>query len=123
MKIAITGGIGCGKSTVLKFLEANGFAILSADAVVSRLLSEDHSVIESVINHFGTEFKNESGSIDRGALAKFVFQSKSDLEWLESLLHPLVRESCEAFLKLIMLNWLVRKYLYYLKKDLKKSTI
>ena len=97
MKIVITGGIGCGKSTVLKFLEANGVACLSADAVVRRLLSEDHSVIDAVIEHFGTEFKNEFGSIDRRALSKIVFQSKSDLEWLESLLHPLVRESCEAF--------------------------
>ena len=97
MKIAITGGIGCGKSTVLEFLEANGVACLSADAVVRHLLSEDQSVIDSVIEHFGTELKNESGSIDRRALAKIVFQSKSDLEWLESLLHPLVRESCEAF--------------------------
>ena len=82
---------------MLKFLEANGVTCLSADAVVRRLLSEDHSVIESVIDHFGTEFKNETGSIDRRALAKIVFQSKSDLEWLESLLHPLVRKSCEAF--------------------------
>ena len=84
---------------MLEFLEANEVACLSADAVVRRLLSEDHSVIDSVIEHFGTELKNESGSIDRRALAKIVFQSKSDLEWLESLLHPLVRESCEAFFK------------------------
>ena len=97
MKIAITGGIGCGKSTVLKFLEANGADCLSADAVVRRLLSEDQSVIELVCEHFGRELKNESGSIDRRALAKIVFQSKSDLEWLESLLHPLVQKSCEAF--------------------------
>ena len=99
MKIAITGGIGCGKSTVLQFLEANGVACLSADAVVRHLLSEDQSVIDSVIEHFGTEFKNEDGSVDRKALAKIVFQSKSDLEWLESLLHPLVQKSCEAFFK------------------------
>ena len=99
MKIAITGGIGCGKSTVLEFIEANGVACLSADAVVRRLLSEDHTVIGSVIEHFGTELKNEDGSVNRRALAKTVFQSKSELEWLESVLHPLVRESCEAFFK------------------------
>ena len=97
LKLAMTGGMGCGKSTALEFLESNGFPCLSADAVVRRLLSEDQSVIDSVIEHFGTELKNESGSIDRRALANIVFQSKSDLEWLESLLHPLVRESCEAF--------------------------
>ena len=97
MKIGITGGIGCGKSTVLQFLEAKGVACLSADAVVRRLLSEDKSVISSVIKHFGTELKNKAGSVDRMSLAKIVFQSKSDLEWLESLLHPIVKKSCEAF--------------------------
>lgn len=100
LKIAITGGIGCGKSTVLKFLEANGIACLSADTVVRRLLSKDGAVIQSVIEHFGSELKNEDGSVNRSALAKIVFRSKCELEWLESLLHPLVRESCEVFLKL-----------------------
>ena len=99
MKIAITGGIGCGKSTVLKFFEANGIACLSADSVVQSLLSEDESVVGSVIEHFGTEFKNENGSVDRKALAKIIFQSQSELEWLECLLHPLVNVSLEAFLK------------------------
>ena len=82
---------------MLEFLEAKGVACLSADAVVQYLLSEDQSVIDRVIEHFGKELKNESGFIHRRALAKIVFQSKSDLEWLESLLHPLVRESCESF--------------------------
>lgn len=99
LKIAITGGIGCGKSTVLNYLEANGVACLSADAVVRRLLSEDSGVIESVIEHFGEAVKNDEGSVDRRALAKIVFQSKSELEWLESVLHPLVRASCEDFLR------------------------
>lgn len=99
LKIAITGGIGCGKSTVLNYLEANGVACLSADAVVRRLLSEDSGVIESVVEYFGEAVKNDEGSVDRRALAKIVFQSKSELEWLESVLHPLVRASCEAFLR------------------------
>ena len=99
LKVAITGGIGCGKSTVLKFLKANGVACLSADAVVRGLLSEDRAVITSVIEHFGSELKNEDGSVDRSALAKIVFRSQFELEWLELLLHPLVREECESFLK------------------------
>lgn len=97
LKVGITGGIGCGKSTVLKFLKANGVACLSTDNVVRQLLSEDESVIDSVISYFGAEFKNEHGSVDRRALAKIVFQSRPHLEWLESLLHPLVQKSCEAF--------------------------
>ena len=123
MKIAITGGIGCGKSTVLDFLEINNVACFSADAVVRHLLSEEHTVTRLVIQNFGTKVENHDGSVNRKALANIVFKSKSDLEWLESLLHPLVRESCERFLKIITINWLLRKYLYYLKKDLKKGMI
>ena len=97
LKIAITGGIGCGKSTALRFLEVNGINCLSTDTVVKKLLSENQKVIDSVVDYFGTEIKNEVGYVDRSALAKIVFQSKSHLEWLESLLHPLVQESCDAF--------------------------
>ena len=100
MKVAITGGIGCGKSTVLKFLEAKGIACLSADNVVRRLLSEDNLIVETVIERFGTELRDKDGSLNRKALAKIVFQSKSHLDWLESLLHPLVQEACEAFFKI-----------------------
>ena len=99
MKIAITGGFGCGKSRVLEFLEAKGTACLSTDSVVSRLLSENSSVISAVIKHFGVECKNENGSVDRSRIAKIVFQSHSELEWLESLLHPLVKEAYLEFFK------------------------
>lgn len=99
MRIAITGGIGCGKSTVLEFLEANGVHCLSTDAVVRRLLSEDTAVISAVIEHFGSALKAVDGTVDRKALAEIVFRSESDLFWLESLLHPLVRDEWEAFLK------------------------
>ncbi len=99
LKIAITGGIGCGKSTVLEFLKANGLACLSTDSIVRQLLSEDLSVVESVIEHFGSECKNEDGTVDRSRIAKIVFQSHSELEWLESLLHQLVKEAYVEFLK------------------------
>ena len=99
LKIAITGGFGCGKSTLLEFLEAKGTACLSTDSMVSRLLSEDSSVISAVIRHFGVECKNEDGSVDKSRIAKIIFQSHSDLEWLESLLHPPVKEAYIKFLK------------------------
>ena len=97
MKIVITGGIGCGKSTALEILKANGISCLSADTIVQSLLSEDHTVINSVIEHFGEGLKNNDGTVNRSALAKIVFGSDSELEWLESLLHPLVQNSFEAF--------------------------
>ena len=84
---------------MLKFLETKGVNCLSTDSVVASLLSLDRFVISSVLEHFGFELKNKDGSIDRKALGNIVFRSKSELEWLESLLHPLVREKCVAFFK------------------------
>lgn len=100
LKIAITGGIGCGKSTVLKFLEAGGVPCLSSDSVVRSLLFEDNAVISEVIERFGPDLQASDGSVNRKALAEIVFRSESDLLWLESLLHPLVRAKWEAFLKI-----------------------
>lgn len=102
LKIAITGGIGCGKSTVLKFLEAGGVACLSADSVVRGLLSENNAVISEVVKRFGSETQTSDGSVNRKVLAEIVFRSEADLIWLESLLHPLVRAESDAFFKMHM---------------------
>ena len=89
LNIGLTGGIGCGKSTVLDFFRDQGMRCLSADAVVHRLLSEDHSVIDRVVGYFGAGILCGDSKIDRTQLAERIFQDSTALEWLESLLHPI----------------------------------
>ena len=98
LNIGLTGGIGCGKSTVLDFFRAQGISCLSADAVVHRLLSKNRAVIERVVGNFGEEILKADRSIDRSKLAECVFNQPSALEWLESLLHPLVESEWKAFI-------------------------
>lgn len=98
MNIGLTGGIGCGKSTVLDFFRAHGMRCLSADTVVHRLLSEDLSVIDRVVDYFGEELLLNDRGVDRTKLAERVFQDATALEWLESLLHPLVESEWKAFI-------------------------
>lgn len=98
LNIGLTGGIGCGKSTVLDFFRAQGIACLSADAMVHRLLSEDRSVIDRVVGYFGAEILKDDRTVDRSKLAELVFQQPSALEWLETLLHPLVESEWKAFI-------------------------
>lgn len=99
MRIGLTGGIGCGKSTAGKLLEAKGFRRLDSDAIVRRLLAENDAVIDAVCAQFGPELRLPEGGIDRRALAKIVFGDADALTWLEALLHPLVGQTWQAALE------------------------
>jgi len=88
--IALTGGIGAGKSTALAALARLGAAVISSDAIVHELYLTD-SVRDAVVARFGAEVAPR-GVVDRGELASRVFADDADREWLEQLLWPLVRD-------------------------------
>ena len=90
MAIAVTGGIGAGKSEALKAFARHGAAVLSSDEVVHRLLREDEEVREAVVATVGREVLDGEGAIDRAALGRWVFGDRERVAWLESLLHPRV---------------------------------
>ena len=92
MKIGLTGGIACGKSVVLEMFKEAGWHTLSADALVHELLDHDPEVIEAVISKFGIEVKASDASLNKKAIAKVVFADNQQRDWLEGLLHPLVRK-------------------------------
>ena len=95
MLIGITGGIGCGKSTVLAIFAELGCPVFSADAEVAALLDEPF-VREALREQFGlTVFRD--GALDKGALAGMVFGGPGPLKRLEAILHPRVMERLEAF--------------------------
>lgn len=86
--IGLTGGIGMGKSTVAAQLAALGAKVISADAIVHRLLAEGGGAVEAVGKVFpGTVKKN---AVDRKSLGEIVFNDKEKKKQLEALLHPLV---------------------------------
>jgi dephospho-CoA kinase len=92
MNVGLTGGIGCGKSTVLKYFEAAGAVVLETDAIVRELLATDAALIEAVRGAFGEEVLDAEGRVDRGRLAAKVFHNSEALALLESFVHPRVRE-------------------------------
>ncbi|MDQ8204750.1 dephospho-CoA kinase [Pelagicoccus sp. SDUM812003] len=92
MQIGLTGGIGCGKSTVAKRFAERGFQTLDCDRIVHDLLAEDADTIAAVERLFGPEVLKPGGGVDRAALGERVFSDKALLGELESLLHPRVRE-------------------------------
>jgi dephospho-CoA kinase len=88
--VAITGGIGAGKSEALAAFARHGAATVSSDDIVHRLLREDEDVKRALVDRFGTAILDEGGNVDRPAIGEIVFDDPEALAWLEALLHPRV---------------------------------
>jgi dephospho-CoA kinase len=90
LAVAITGGIGAGKSEALAAFARHGAAVISSDEIVHRLLAEDDGVRDAIRERLGDEALGGDGRPNRSAIARIVFADRDALAWLESLLHPLV---------------------------------
>ncbi|MBI2743805.1 MAG: dephospho-CoA kinase [Chlamydiales bacterium] len=88
-KVAVTGGLASGKSSVCQILKACGAYVISADKVVHELLTPNSVVGQRVIDLLGSEILNDH-KIDRDKIAKKVFSSPELLDSLEKILHPAV---------------------------------
>ena len=91
MKIALTGGIACGKSLFAKFLRELGIHVLDADDVVHELEAPGGAAVPAVVGRFGAGVLAPDGGIDRPALAARVFSDPSARADLEAIVFPLVR--------------------------------
>jgi dephospho-CoA kinase len=87
--VAVTGGIGAGKSTALEAFARHGAATISSDAIVHGLLREDDEVLTALRERWGDGVVGAEGA-DRAAIAAIVFERPDELAWLEGLLHPKV---------------------------------
>ncbi len=92
LSVAITGGIGAGKTTALEAFRALGAATVSSDEIVHHLLAADDGVRGALVERLGEEILGEDGRPDRARIAQAVFGDPERLAWLESLLHPLVSQ-------------------------------
>ena len=89
LAVAVTGGIGAGKSAALEAFARHGAATKSSDEIVHRLLRDDPEVRRELAERFGTNVIGSDGA-DRAAIARVVFNDPAELDWLEELLHPKV---------------------------------
>jgi dephospho-CoA kinase len=89
LAVAITGGIGAGKTEVLRAFARHGAATVSSDEIVHELLRRD-AVKDEVVRRLGLGVVAPDGTLDRGAIATVVFNDREALARLEELLHPLV---------------------------------
>ena len=97
--LALTGGIGSGKSTVAQFFATHGATIIDADAISRALMEPGQQVLADVVATFGDHLLDETGRLDRQALANIVFNDDDARHRLNAIVHPAVREESKLQLK------------------------
>ena len=90
--IALTGGIGTGKSTVARLLRARGVTVIDADEAVRAVQAPGTEGLGRLVEAFGAEILNGSGALDRARLARVAFADADTRRRLEGIVHPLVRD-------------------------------
>ena len=95
VRIAVTGGIGSGKSTVCKFIGELGYPVFSCDGIYSELV-RDREFVSVLAKEFGEEIVRADGSLDRGRLSAVVFGDAEKLKRLNSITHPAIFKEMSA---------------------------
>lgn len=98
LKVALTGGIGSGKSTVADFLDELGAYVIDSDQLARDVVERGTPGYEAVLAAFGDGILTD-GEIDRAKLAEIVFKDAVARATLESIIHPLVRDAAEKMVK------------------------
>jgi dephospho-CoA kinase len=92
MIIGLTGGIGSGKTTVSRLFSNLGVETFSADQINNELIRNGTFAFKAILEHFGNQILLDTKEINKTLLREKVFTSVHDRQWLEQLLHPLIRQ-------------------------------
>ena len=100
-RIGLTGGIASGKSSVGQWLKGQGIPVLDADLYALHALAPGQAASHAVMARYGNEVISagsdpEAAELDREALGAIVFSDPTQRQWLEELVHPLVRQEFES---------------------------
>lgn len=90
--VGLTGGIGSGKSAVANQFRALGIDVIDADQAARQAVEVGSDTLKTIADHFGEEALLGDGSLNRAYLRQVVFDDPSQRQWLESLLHPIIRD-------------------------------
>ena len=98
LKIGLTGGIGSGKTMVSKIFAEKGYKIFNSDEIAKMIIKNDYSVKNSIINFFGTN-SYIGDDLNSRYISEIIYSDKVKLNYLNSLVHPMVFHQFEKFLK------------------------
>jgi dephospho-CoA kinase len=94
--IGLTGGIGCGKTTVADLFAARGAAVIDTDQIAHSLTAPHGAAMPALIDEFGPDYATPEGALDRAKMRALVFSDPGARTRLEAILHPRIREATAA---------------------------
>ncbi|ELY5931296.1 dephospho-CoA kinase [Cronobacter turicensis] len=94
--VALTGGIGSGKSTVADAFAHLGVTVVDADIIARQVVEPGTPGLNAIIGHFGPTICLPDGTLNRRALREIIFSSPQEKAWLNGLLHPLIHQQTQA---------------------------
>lgn len=94
--VGLTGGIGCGKTTVANMFAALGASLVDTDEIAHALTAPHGAAMPVIVQEFGAAFATPDGALDRGAMRALVFSDNTARHRLEAILHPRIRDAAYA---------------------------
>ncbi|MCT4714947.1 dephospho-CoA kinase [Enterobacteriaceae bacterium H18W14] len=94
--VALTGGIGSGKSTVANSFSRLGVTVVDADVIARQVVEPGQPALDAISAHFGEAILLPDGSLNRRILREKIFFSATEKQWLNSLLHPLIHQRTQT---------------------------
>ncbi|NLS12796.1 dephospho-CoA kinase [Vibrio sp. SM6] len=97
--VGLTGGIASGKTTVAnRFHQAYGIDLVDADVIARQVVEPKTQGLQQIAAHFGPQILNRDGTLDRAQLRERIFNNDADKQWLNELMHPLIRTQMQRAL-------------------------
>lgn len=90
MIVGLTGGIGSGKSQASNRFAQHGIRVVNADVVAREVVMPGSPALQKIAQRFGDDILDDNGALNRRKLRDIIFQSATEKQWLEALLHPLI---------------------------------
>jgi len=95
LKIALTGGIACGKSSVIQIFKKNAIAIIDLDVIAREVVEPNTQALSELVAHFGNGILNDDQTLNREALRQVLFENNANQKIIEEILHPKILEKMQ----------------------------
>ncbi len=104
IKLAITGGIGSGKTTVLNWFKSKSIATISADKIAHNLVQKGQIGLDNIVNFFGQDVLDEADELKRDYLRDLIFNNSNAKQTLENIMHPLINQEILQQIEILKAN-------------------
>jgi dephospho-CoA kinase len=105
--VGLTGGIGSGKTTISNMFAELGVEIIDADIIARQVVKPQSQALTKIARHFGQEILHTNGELNRSLLRDKIFSDENEKQWLNALLHPLIRKNITQELTLASGNYCI----------------